>query len=86
MAQLTTIAAKVDAYESDTEEIDEQAEIKIHNTLSTSDDFNKFGDDIDLFFATVQYQAHIDEVIAELNARETATIDGGSMPAGLFGI
>jgi len=79
MAQLDTIADIVNAYASDTEDVLEIAEINIHSNLAnTRRAFLSESDEVDLYFTTVKFQSHIDTVITELNARETATINGGT--------
>ena len=87
MAQIETMEDTIDGYSSDTVNVLEIAEILIHNTLANTKSAYLAGAyDADLYLTTIKLQSHIDGVIDELNARETATIDGGSMPAGIFGI
>jgi hypothetical protein len=79
MAQLDTMADTVDGYSSDTENVLEIAEILIHNTLANTKDAYLAGAyDADLYLTTIKLQSHIDGIINELNARETATINGGT--------
>tara|TARA_Y100000310_G_C20500744_1_gene723847 strand:+ start:275 stop:517 length:243 start_codon:yes stop_codon:yes gene_type:complete len=79
MAQLDTIASDIAGYASDTEAELELSQIKLLSTLdNTADNFIEFTTDVDLYLVAVKYKDYIDAITTELNARETATIDGGA--------
>tara|TARA_Y100000034_G_scaffold59889_1_gene72790 strand:- start:1019 stop:1276 length:258 start_codon:yes stop_codon:yes gene_type:complete len=84
MAQLVTLTDTVAAYESDADESDfvvEQAEQKIYQTTivaNTAEAYFATLSSVDLYLALTQLKSHLDTIINEVNARETATIDGGT--------
>jgi len=79
MAQLDTIASDIAGYESDTVAELELSQIRLLSTLAnTADNFIEFTTDVDLYLVTIAYKDYIDAITTELNARETAAIDGGT--------
>ena len=80
MAQIIKLSDKIETYESDdTTDKAELAQINILRTLTNSrSNYLEYSSDIEVYLTTVEYATYIDEIITELNERETATIDGGT--------
>ena len=82
MAQLTPISDTIDAYDSEQgdENYDiEQSELRVYTSVAnTYEAYNKYLSAVDLYFALTNVQTHLNTIINEVNARETATIDGGA--------
>jgi hypothetical protein len=82
MAQLTPISDTVDAYDSEQGDENyniEQSETQIYTTVAnTYEAYHQYLSEVDLYFALTNVQNHLNTIINEVNARETATIDGGA--------
>ena len=82
MAQLTPISDTVDAYDSDQGDANydiEQSETRIYTTVAnTYEAYHQYLSAVDLYLALTNVQTHLNTIISEVNARETATINGGT--------